>query len=88
MKERKNQHINEPKDERLDNELLGQIYLAYFLDMPSESRDQKSLVFGEKYDDIFDAESITAKKLLLPYNVYLPLQKLKRSIQKKETRKK
>jgi len=84
---KKNQHLNESKDKRLDNELLGQIYLAYYLDMPSEARDQKSLVFGEKYDEIFDAESITAGKMLIPYNIYLPLQKLKRDIQKKKRRK-
>ena len=70
---KKNQYINEPKSKRLDNELLGQLYLAYYLDMPSEAKNQKYLVFDDKkYNAIFNDET-TASKLLLPYKVYLPI---------------
>jgi len=83
---KKNQYINESKDKRLDNELLGQIYLAYYLDMPSEAKNKKVLVFGDKYDDIF-SEDITASKMLLPYRSYLPLAARKREIQKTKRKK-
>ncbi len=84
---KKNQYINESKSRRLDNELLGQIYLAYYLDMPSEAKNKKALVFGDKYDDIFDEDTITASRMLLPYGAYLPLEKMKKEIQRKKRRK-
>ena len=62
---KKNQHEQMPKSKRLDNELLGQIYLAYYLDMPSEAKNQKAIVFSDKYEEIFDEASISAKKMLL-----------------------
>ena len=33
---KKNQYADKPKSQRLDSELMGQLYLAYYLDMPSE----------------------------------------------------
>ena len=81
---KKNQFQDEPKNKRLDNELLGQIYLAYYLDMASEAKDQKKIIFGDKYDDIFDENEITASKMLKPYMIYLPLEKKKKEIQKKK----
>jgi hypothetical protein len=68
----------------LDNELLGQLYLAYYLDLPSEAKNQKYLVFDDKkYDDIFNEET-TASKLLLPYKIYLPIVEMKNDVQKKK----
>lgn len=84
---KKNQHSDQPKGFRLDNELLGQIYLAYYLDMSSEAKNQKQIVFGDKYDDIFDENVITASRMLKPYNVFLPLEKMKRVIQTKKRKK-
>lgn len=81
---KKNQFQNEPKDKRIDNELLGQIYLAYYLDMPSEAKNIKTIVFGDKYDEIFDELQITAAKMLVPYKAFLPLEKMKKEIQKKK----
>lgn len=83
---KKNQFENEPKESRLDNEILGQVYLSYYLDMPSEAKNTKSIIFGEKYDDIFN-EKTTAQSLLMPYRIYLPLEKMKKEIQKKKRRK-
>src|SRR5690606_38214393 len=71
----------------LDNELLGQIYLAYYLDMPTEAKNQKFRVFDDKYDAIFDEKEIGAEKMLVPYNVYLPLGAQKQEIQKKKRKK-
>jgi hypothetical protein len=84
---KKNQYNEHPKPLRLDNELLGQIYLAYYLDMPSEAKNQKQIIFGDKYDEIFDEKVITAQRMLKPYLIYLPLEKMKRSIQRKKRKK-
>ncbi len=84
---KRNFHTDKPKEKRLDNELLGQIYMAYYLDMPSEARDQKALVMGDKYDEIFDDEKITAEVLLLPYQIYLPLYDMKKITQRKKRKK-
>lgn len=84
---KKNQHQAEAKKTRLDNELLGQMYLAYYLDMPSEAKNQKAIVFGEKYTDIFEENEISAVKMLLPYKIYLPLEVMKKEIQKKKRNK-
>lgn len=84
---KKNQFQNEPRNKRLDNELLGQIYLAYYLDMASEAKNKKATVFADKYDDIFDENEITASKMLKPYRIYLPLEKMKKEIQSKKRKK-
>ena len=81
---KRNQHQDEPKDRRLDNELLAQIYLAYYIDMASEAKNQKRIVFGDKYDEIFDENEITASKMLKPYKVFIPLERMKKEIQKKK----
>lgn len=82
-----NQHENQPKGKILNNELLGQLFMAYFLDMPSEAKNSKVKVFGELYDDIFDEKIISANKLLKIYNIYLPILKMKKEIQKKKRKK-
>lgn len=84
---KKNKHEDQAKQKRLNNELLGQIYLAYYLGMPSEAKGQKERVFGDMYDKIFDEHSTTAEKMLLPYKIYLPLEKSKKEIQRKKRRK-
>jgi hypothetical protein len=84
---KKNQFQDKPKNKRLDNELLGQIYLAYYLDMASEAKNKKVIVFGDKYDDIFDENTVTASKMLKPYKVFLPLEKRKKEIQRKKRKK-
>ena len=81
---KKNQHASQPKLSRLDSELLAQLYLAYYLDKASEAKNQKRIVFAESYDEIFDETEITASKMLLPYKIYLPLERMKRDIQKKK----
>ena len=84
---KRNQHAEEEVGKRLDAEEVGQVWLAYELDMPSEARDQKATIFGTKYDDIFDEEQITAEKLLFAFDLYRPLDKEKRLIQRKKRKK-
>ena len=84
---KKNQHSDQPPEKRLDCELLAQLALAYYLDMPSEARNSKSIVFGEKYRTIFDEDTVTASYLLLPYELYRPLEAMKKTIQQRKRKK-
>jgi len=84
---KKNQFIDQLKGKRLDSELLGQLYMAYYLDMASQAKNNKSLIFSEEYDNIFNENIITASSMLIPYRIYLPLDEMKRDIQKKKRRK-
>lgn len=81
-----NQYEDESVSVRLNNELLGQLYLAFYLDMPSEAKNNKNLVFGDKYEDIFSEDSITASRMLVPLRIYGPLQIMKRVIQRRKRR--
>lgn len=81
-----NQFETESAAKRLNNELLAQLYLAYYGDMPSEAKNSKSLVFGDKYGEIFQEDKITAGQMLLPLRIYQPLQDMKRDIQRRKRR--
>jgi len=84
---KKNQHADKPRDKRLDAELLAQIALAYYFDMPSEARNSKSIVFGDEYSRIFDEDTVTASHLLFPYLLFKPLEPIKKRIQAKKRNK-
>jgi hypothetical protein len=84
---KRNQHIDKPIEKRLDSEELGQVYLAYYLDMPAEAKDQKTIIFGDKYGEIFDEEAITAERLLVPMRLYRPLAERKAEIQRRKRKK-
>lgn len=84
---KRNQFIDQPKSKRLDSELLGQLYMAYYLDMASQAKNNKSLIFSEEYDNIFNENIITASSMLIPHKIYLPLDEMKRDIQRKKRRK-
>jgi hypothetical protein len=55
--------------------------------MPSEAKNQKSIIFDEKYNDIFNEDLITAERMLVPYKAFIPLEEIKRNIQRKKRRK-
>lgn len=76
-----NQYPREHKDKIINNELLGQIYLAFEYDMPSEAKNNKTRVFGDLYDKIFDDRLISASLLYKVYQFYLPVLALKKQIQ-------
>lgn len=84
---KKNQHLDKPRDKRLDSELLAQIALAYYFYMPSEARNSKSIVFGDQYPKIFDEEHVTSSMLLFPYTLYKPLELMKKDIQSRKRKK-
>ncbi len=84
---KKNLYLDESKELRLDNELLGQLYLAYYSNLPSEAKNQKSKVFGDRYELIFNEDEINAERMLLPYKLYLPFEQKKREIQSRKRKK-
>ncbi|MHC1782283.1 MAG: AIPR family protein [Anaerolineaceae bacterium] len=81
-----NQFSDKPKNKVLDNELLGQLFMSYHLDMPSEAKNSKSRVFSDLYDSIFDENVISATELLRLYKLYIPLLSHKKEIQSKKRR--
>lgn len=82
-----NQYDDKPKAKVLNNEILGQLFMAYHLEMPSEAKNSKTKVFGELYDDIFNEDIIEAGELLRLFKLYKPLLEIKKEIQKKKRRK-
>jgi len=82
-----NQHSNIPKRKVINNELLGQLFMAYHLDMPSEAKNNKAKVFSDLYDSIFNEDIINAAELLRLYKLYIPLLDMKKDIQRKKRRK-
>ncbi len=79
---KKNQHAGRKKDLRLDAEKIGQVLMAFYKGMPSEAKNSKSLIFGEKYELIFDDE-VTADKVLLPYVLFNKLEDEKEKAKEK-----
>lgn len=82
-----NQYPDESLNKVLNNELLGQLYMAYHLDMPSEAKNNKVKVFTDLYTDIFNEHEISAKKLLRVFQIYQPLLEKKKLIQSKKRKK-
>jgi hypothetical protein len=63
------QFEDKPFHQRVDAEKCGQVYLAFYEEMPLEAKNRKGLIFGNKYDTIFSATT-TAEKLLLPLRLF------------------
>ncbi len=82
-----NEHRDKPKSKVINNELAGQLIMAYHLGMPSEAKNSKILVFTSKYDDIFDEEKVTAEEILRLVSLYDPILNIKKEIQKRKRRK-
>jgi hypothetical protein len=63
------QFENKPIHLRVDAEKCGQVYLAFYEEMPLEAKNRKGMIFGSKYDAIFSSTT-TAEKLLLPLRLF------------------
>jgi hypothetical protein len=61
---KKSQYQDKPRAKRLDAEKVGQVLMAFFNEMPAEAKDNKRLIFADKYDEIFN-DSVTAGGVLL-----------------------
>lgn len=75
---KKNQHSNRAKSQRIDSEKAGQVLMAFYNELPGEAKNKKSIIFSEKYEDVFN-DDINATKLLLPYKLYEKIEAQKNS---------
>jgi hypothetical protein len=66
---KKAQFADKPLAKRIDAEKCGQVYLAFYEDMPLEAKNRKGLIFGDKRTIIFN-QNTTADKLLLPLRLF------------------
>ena len=78
---KKNQHQDKPQNCRIDSEKLGQVLLAFYNRMPGEAKNKKSIIFGDKFEEVFSDE-ITADCALLPYRLYEKIEVAKEEIKK------
>jgi len=61
---KKGQYQDKPRSKRIDAEKAGQVLMAFFNELPAEAKDNKRLIFADKYDEIFN-DSIMADGVLL-----------------------
>lgn len=74
---KKQQYKDQPKKKRIDAELAGQCLMAYFCEMPSEAKNDKKMIFGEKYEYVFP-EDMVADKILLVHKLYQVIENHKK----------
>jgi hypothetical protein len=60
---KKGQYAGKPKAKRLDAEKVGQALFAFINKMPAEAKNDKKLIFAEKYEEIF-SDQINADTVL------------------------
>ena len=76
-----NQYENEAKEKRIDSEKAGQAMLAFYYKCPNEAKNNKTRVFGDKFEIIFN-ENITAEELLKAFEIYSKVETRKDQIKK------
>jgi hypothetical protein len=76
------QHADQPRKKRVDALAAGQALLAYSLGLPEVAKKDRSRVFRDLYDQIFNNER-TPQHLLVSLRLYEGIQGQKRDIQKK-----
>jgi hypothetical protein len=77
---KKGQFVGKPKAKRLDAEKVGQALFAFMNKMPAEAKNDKKLIFADKYEEIF-SDNITA-------DVVLTVMRLFNEIEERKARKK
>jgi hypothetical protein len=73
---KKGQHIGKPKAKRIDAEKAGQALFAFYTKMPAEAKNNKKLIFAEKYDDVF-TDQITADSVLTVIRLFNEIESRK-----------
>lgn len=76
-----NQYENEAKERRIDSEKAGQAMLAFYYKCPNEAKNNKTKVFGDKFEVIFN-ENITAEELLKAFEIYSKVENRKDKVKK------
>jgi|LakMenEpi03Aug12_release.lakeMendotaPanAssembly.Ray.scaffolds.fasta_scaffold183045_1 hypothetical protein len=76
---KKNQYSDKPLSQRIDAEKAGQVLMAFFNCSPYEAKNRKGLIFGDKYEEVFN-ENINADKVWLAYNLFEKIEAEKNKI--------
>ena len=66
---KKGQYQDKPRGKRIDAEKAGQVLMSFFNEMPAEAKDNKRVIFADKYEDIFN-DSVTAGGVLLCLSLF------------------
>jgi len=77
-----------PAGQTIDPVRLGQIILAYLLDMPEKSKTS-ALIFSDLYDEIFDPRLLSSDKVIALHSLYRLVEDKKRfakAVQRKVSR--
>lgn len=70
---KKGQHQDKPRSKRIDAEKAGQVLMSFFNGLPAEAKDNKRLIFGDKYEEVFN-DSVTAESVLLPLFLFSEIE--------------
>ncbi|PSB26853.1 AIPR family protein [Stenomitos frigidus] len=76
---KKNQYAEKPLNQRIDAEKAGQVLMAFFNRSPYEAKNRKGLIFGDKYEEVFN-EEVNADKVWLAYNLFEKIESEKNKI--------
>ena len=60
-------------------EKAGQVLMAFFNELPAEAKDNKRLIFAERYDAIFN-DSITADGVLLALGLFGEIERERKRV--------
>lgn len=72
-----NQHFDKSHALRIDARKAGQILFSYYHKEPEKAKSASERIFGEYYDLIFDAHSLTPERLLTCHKLYQDLEQRK-----------
>ena len=75
---KKGQYVGKPKAKRLDAEKVGQALFAFINKMPAEAKNDKKLIFAEKYEEVF-SDQITADLVLTVMRLFIEIENKKAS---------
>lgn len=76
---KKAQYQDKPRSRRIDAEKAGQVLMAFFNEMPAEAKDNKRLIFAEKYEEIFN-DSVTADNVLLSLFLFEEIERERKKV--------
>jgi hypothetical protein len=79
---KKGQYQDKPRNKRIDAEKAGQVLMTFFNGLPAEAKDNKRLIFADKYDEVF-SDSVTAESLLLPFFLFVEIENERKRAWKK-----
>jgi AIPR protein len=72
---RKNKYQSKDGSKRVDAEVAAQAYYAIYEEQPALAKDKKKLIFGDKYDEIFNLEKIKPSDILLSFRLLKAVQR-------------